>query len=438
MNTTTHPIAPEEVMAFVDGELSGAGQDSVARHIGECEECRRIAVEFSSGSEELQAWHVEAVPGRVEENVRAKLPQAQIENSPRRFLTFSTKWVVGLGLAAAAILMLGQRMGHKLIFPNAPAGAVASRSATRYESGGALDRYRQALERKDRAQLSSSLEVSRDGQPMIDQRSRASSNQVVTLNSLGVAADSNGLFHGIGDQVQDAVSAIGAPMIARTVSLRLVIKDFAASRGMLDAILARHHAYAAELTVNTAEGAPRTLNASLRVPARELADAVSELKSLGRVESESQVGEEVSEQHADLVARLKNSRETEQRLQAILQQRTGKIGDVLAVEQEIARVRGEIEQMEAEQKALEHRVDFAAVNLNLADVYLAQLTTPSPSIATRPHNGFVEGFDNAVETLIGIVLFFAEYGPALLIWVIILVLPAMVLWRRYRRLLATL
>lgn len=63
---------------------------------------------------------------------------------------------------------------------------------------------------------------------------------------------------------------------------------------------------------------------------------------------------------------------------------------------------------------------------------------PSPSIATRLHNGFVEGFHSAVETLIGIVLFFAEYGPVLVIWVIILVLPAIVLWRRYRRSLATL
>jgi hypothetical protein len=227
-------------------------------------------------------------------------------------------------------------------------------------------------------------------------------------------------------------------MIARTVSLTLVVKDFAAARSTLDAILARHHAYAAELIVNTAQGAPRALNASLRVPALELAAALSELKSLGRVENESQSGDEVTQQHADLVARLKNSRETEQRLRAILQQRTGKISDVLQVEQEIARVRGEIEQMDAEQKALEHRVDFAAVNLKLADVYQAQLTMPSPSIATRLRNGFVDGFHGAVETVIGIVLFFAEYGPALLIWAIILVLPAVMLWRRYRRSLATL
>ena len=110
---------------------------------------------------------------------------------------------------------------------------------------------------------------------------------------------------------------------------------------------------------------------------------IAELKSLGHVENETQAGEEVTQQHADLVARLKNSRETEQRLQAILLQRTGKISDVLAVEQEIARVRGEIEQMEAEQKTLEHRVDFASIELSLAEEYKAQIGSPSPSNATR-------------------------------------------------------
>ena len=226
-------------------------------------------------------------------------------------------------------------------------------------------------------------------------------------------------------------------MIARTVSLSIVVKDFAASRATLDAILARHHSYAAELSASTAENAPRSLQASLRVPAPELASVLNELKSLGRVENEAQSGEEVTQQHADLVARLKNSRETEQRMQAILTQRTGKISDILQVEREIARVRGEIEQMEAEQETLEHRVEFATVSLNLTEEYKAQLNAPAASVSTRIHNAFVEGFRNLMESLLEIVLFFAEYGITLVIWLVVLGWPAILLWRRYRRTLAT-
>ena len=69
---------------------------------------------------------------------------------------------------------------------------------------------------------------------------------------------------------------------------------------------------------------------------------------MGKVEAETQKREEVTGAHADLLAHLRNSRETEQRLQAILIQRTGKVSYVLEVEQEIARARGEIERMEGD------------------------------------------------------------------------------------------
>jgi hypothetical protein len=49
----------------------------------------------------------------------------------------------------------------------------------------------------------------------------------------------------------------------------------------------------------------------------------------------------------------------------------------------------------------------------------------------------VAGYRNASETVLGIVMFFAEYGPALFIWLVILVLPVILLWRRYGKALAT-
>jgi hypothetical protein len=292
-------------------------------------------------------------------------------------------------------------------------------------------------------------------------------NSVVTLSKPGVAADSNGLMHGLGDHVENSVSLDGqpqtdrqskifsnaippsavsangqsansapAPMIARTVSLSIVVKDFKASRTAVDEILKRNHGYAAQLGVSTPENAPRSLQASLRFPTRDLSAAISELKALGRLETEAQSGEEVTQQHADLVARLKVARATEERFVSILESRTGDVYQVLQVEQGIERVRGDIERMEAEQKNLEHRVDFVTVNLQLTEEYKVPLNPPAPSIAIRFHNALVQGYRNASETLLGVLLFFAEYTLTLLIWGMILVLPAFLLWKRYRRSLA--
>ena len=284
-----------------------------------------------------------------------------------------------------------------------------------------------------------------DGPLGTAQHSKAFANRLPSANPPGAAADTNGLLLGLDDHVKDSSSLDGqsisdqqsrvltAPMISRTVSLSLVTKDFQSSRASLDAILVRHNGYAAELNTATPQNAARSLEASLRIPAPQLPATLAELKSLGRVEGETQNGEEVTRQHGDLLARLKNSRETEQRLEAILTQRTGKVSDVLGVEREIARVRGEIEQMEAEQKNLEHRVDFATINLQLSEEYKAKLDSPAPAISTLIGNAAVNGYRNVADTLLAIVLFFAEYGPVLIFWLFLFSIPAWLAWRRWCR-----
>jgi Domain of unknown function (DUF4349) len=141
-------------------------------------------------------------------------------------------------------------------------------------------------------------------------RSKVPLSAAVTQRAPGNAADSNGLFHGLGDHAENSFSVDGQPisneqskvfsndtprpMIAHGVSLSVVVKDFWASRSSLDTIVARRHGYAAQLNVSIPEDAARSLQASLRIPVFELSAAVSDLKTLGRVESESQSGEEVT------------------------------------------------------------------------------------------------------------------------------------------------
>ena len=407
MSTTTHPFAPEEVMAFVDGELSADRAQSVSAHIDQCTECSEVAAEFRNTSHSLSNWRIAAVPTQLEERVTAasqKTPLRSVAVGSNGFLPIGRwvwkHWVLALGASAVALTVL-----FAIATPNLLRSRMAANEAS------AIGRAR-------------AIETARS---MSVDNARTDSSKVRGLDALTPAPSAG---------VRPAEAMLSQPMIARTVSLSIVVKDFDASRASLDAILARHNGYAAGLNVATPQGAARMLQASLRIPAPQLVAAVAELKALGRVENETQGGEEVTQQHADLVARLKNSRETEQRLQDVLRTRTGKVKDVLEVEEEIARVRGEIEEMEAEQQTLEHRVSFAAIDLKLAEEYKAQLTTPAPSVAMQLRNATVNGFRSALESLLALVLFLAESAPTLLLWLMILAFPAWLLWRRYRRSLA--
>jgi hypothetical protein len=420
MNATTHPVAPEEIMAFVDGELSADRAQFVSSHVGQCEECRKVEDSLRNTSLSLAGWTVTSVPSALENQVipasaktRAQLDAVASSRLPRSRRWTRKRWLLALATAGCAFLLL-----LAISIPN----LYRTKMAANEDSPIARQRV---------AETEKAMSDAIAAQPSAAEGGK-------TGRGAADAMDSGYFVHRIPFQAQasDATKLLSlpsGPMIARTVSLSIVLKDFDAGRASLDAILARHNGYAASLNVSTPQEAARTLQASLRIPAQQLVSALAELKALGRVEAETQNGEEVTQQHADLAARLKNSRETEQRLQDVLRTRTGKVKDVLEVEEEIARVRGEIEQMEAEQKTLEHRVDFTTIDVKLTEEYKAQLSNPAPSVTFQLRNATVNGFRNAFESLLGMVLFLAESGPTLLLWLSIIAVPAWMLWRRYRR-----
>jgi cobalamin synthase len=105
------------------------------------------------------------------------------------------------------------------------------------------------------------------------------------------------------------------------------------------------------------------------------------------------------------------------------------------VEQEIARVRGEIESMEAEKKSMENRVAFATLQLKLSEEYKARLEVAPPSGGTRLHNAAVEGYQSAVQTALALVLTLLSAGPTVLLLLLIvfaLYCLSRALWRRLR------
>jgi hypothetical protein len=470
MSTSTHFVAPEEILAFFDGELSTDRTESVAAHLDECAECRAAAESLRSNSRSLASWTVPTIPANPQfesglSEAARRISSEQRSVSLTRFSRFFRRhWLLTAAcsaLFAGFVLTLSspsrlrdhaastarERQQDPVVtfFGNvgSPNGAKGQGILGKLQTSGDEAAPTNGAVMGGQiggvaANSNSPFHVTtHSGKNSISfdgslNQSQVFTNKIPLTRSAtpGVAADSNGLFHGLGDQAQ---SSFTAPMIARTVSLAIIMKQFDTARASVDAIVAHHNGYVAAVTLSTPQGAARSLQASLRIPVPQLSAALTELRALGYVEAETQGGEEVTQQHADLVARLKISRETERRFLAILRERSGGINEVLSTEQSIARVRGEIEQMEAEQKSLEHRVDFATIDLNLAEEYKAQINSPSPSISTRLHNALVAGYRDVVETVVSIILFFAEYGPTLLLWFALLFPVGWFVRRRWLR-----
>lgn len=103
----------------------------------------------------------------------------------------------------------------------------------------------------------------------------------------------------------------------------------------------------------------------LRVPPAEIESVRAVLAGNGPLARETRSSRDVTDAVLDLDARVKSSKIEEGRLLELLQNKTGNLADVLAVERALADVRERIERLEAEQRAAHGRVDLAVVAVHL-------------------------------------------------------------------------
>jgi Domain of unknown function (DUF4349)/Putative zinc-finger len=393
MNKSNHPIEQEELMAYLDGELSTDRAAAAVAHLEQCQECQRLAADLRAVSRKLMDWEVGSSRPRVTRVIAAALegkgPQPGVAPSvtTRARLGWLVPWLIGVVAAVGLGVILVSSIGQR-------SNTVFSRVANSIDGGVPYDEYKGGSVGKLQAQQEAS---------------------------------------GVGGGANANAPVPQGLMIVRSATIALTTRDFDKARIDLEEILKRHHGYIGDLKVTAPTGDGRTLSALLRVPSDELEATMAELRNLARVSSESQSGEEVTAQYVDLEARLSNARNTEQRLRDLLRQRTGKLADVLAVETEISRVRGEIERMEAERKNLANRVAFASLNATITEDYKAQLQVVPSSISSRFRNAAVEGYRTMVEGLVDVVVFLVSYGPTLLLWAGLLFFPVRGVWRKWRR-----
>ena len=59
MNRNPHPIEPEEVMSYLDGELDETRAAAVAEHLEACSECQALTGELRHVSQQMASWQVE-------------------------------------------------------------------------------------------------------------------------------------------------------------------------------------------------------------------------------------------------------------------------------------------------------------------------------------------------------------------------------------------
>jgi hypothetical protein len=172
-------------------------------------------------------------------------------------------------------------------------------------------------------------------------------------------------------------------------------------------------------------------NITLRVPVTQFDAIMDQLQELGKAAEINQNEDDVTMQYLDLESRIKNLNAQEERLREILEM-ANTVEDVLAVERELSRVRGEIEVMTTHFTYLQDQVSYSTINLYIREEYIAtQNISPAPfeNLGARMREALVRSVNFIMAVFAGLLIAFSTMLPVLFI----LALFIFIIWRLIAR-----
>ncbi len=222
---------------------------------------------------------------------------------------------------------------------------------------------------------------------------------------------------------ENGEDAGGERLIIRTKTMRIEVEKTPAAVDTIRELTRSHSGTVSDMQVATdseewihrpvenGDGAALRGWVTVRIPSDSYEDFIAETAKLGTVKFQSEATSDVTQEHVDLSARLENLRAQELRLREFFEAAKD-VDDMLAVEKELGRIRGEVESLDAQVTYLERQAAMATVTIELTE----------PRAVVRPGGetwGFVDaittGIRAAAQLVTGLITFLIATSP---LWIV--------------------
>src|SRR6266571_1713679 len=180
---------------------------------------------------------------------------------------------------------------------------------------------------------------------------------------------------------------VPASMVIRTGQASIEVDSLERAVSQVRLLAGRIGGYVANTTMQTGRGQLRSAFIEVKVPAERFDEGLAGLAPIGKLESVNVNAEDVGEEFTDVTARMGNAKRLESRLIDLLATRTGKLKDVLDVEQSLARVREEIDRYEGRIRYLKAHTAMSTLSVTVHE--------PLPVVGTAGKSVMGEAFIQA-------------------------------------------
>jgi hypothetical protein len=231
-----------------------------------------------------------------------------------------------------------------------------------------------------------------------------------------------------------AVKHVDTRKVIRTGRIELVVDSVDVSRGKLDALVQSAGGYIDSTQVEQ-HGTSSTAVIVIRIPADAFGNLLPSLHQIGAVTAESTNAADITDQFVDTEAQLASAQQLEKRLLEIATAKNGTLEQILAVEHELARVRGEIEGYQGHLKQWNDQVSLSTLTVSMTQKLVTVASAPPPPAPTLGSKTS-GSFHSSIAALRDLGAWLLVCGAALVPWLLLLIPAALGvkrLARRYRR-----
>lgn len=409
----------DSLSAYLDDFLTEEERDKIRAHIEHCPNCRQELEDLEKTITMLSSLEEIIPPANFRRELRHKLEQetrktrgSQTALINKIFARVRHSYL--LPVAAALVIMV---ISAPLIW-NAPRmGSSQKKAELAIEDGGG---------NSGNYSLSSDMATpaapSPDAQFNLRGRLEAGDKGAADYKIQATAGQ---------EPITAAVEEIERKII-KNASLSLEVDDYNLTADKIKEQINALGGYIANESVN-AVGPEGILNGNIqvRLPAANFDTFLTGMEGLGKVNQRNVFTQDVTEEYVDVESRLKVMRTKEERLLSILQ-KSGNLSDILAVENELANTRAQLESLEGRMRYLSNRVDYSNITINLR-----QVTASTQKITTGGLKGTIikakEAFIQAINNILRDAGKLIVYTSSSLPYLVLTALLAYGIWRFVKR-----
>lgn len=200
---------------------------------------------------------------------------------------------------------------------------------------------------------------------------------------------------------RDGSPATPAPTVERKIirnaSMTVRVERLDTAEARVGALAEASGGFVASSSRSQAAGSSRSGAITVRIPAERFESTMAALRSLGEVGYEEIATNDVTQEHIDLTARLKTQQELEARLLGLLKEKSGRLEEVIAVEEKLASVRAGIEGLQGQLRYMNNQVAMSTIAISLFEP--GAVGSSSETFGGRMERAFDNGMEGLVDLI---------------------------------------